>query len=83
MARSPERTGVKLIEAHVPDLYSFKSIVYVAVSFLVPLVLAHLANLMGWWVPLVSTAARNAPAFHLVSRMPRNAEGIRERYRTK
>lgn len=65
MAHAPEKTGMKLIEAHVPGIYSFKSIVYVAVSLLVPLVLAHVANLMGWWVPLVSTVAWNTLAFHL------------------
>jgi protein-S-isoprenylcysteine O-methyltransferase Ste14 len=83
MAQVPEKTGMKLIEAHVPDLYSFKSIVYIAVCFLGPLVLAHLINLTSWWAPLVSTAAWNTLAFYLMSRMPRNAEKIRERYRTK
>ncbi|MGD8967420.1 MAG: methyltransferase, partial [Anaerolineae bacterium] len=34
------------------------------------------------WAPLVSTAAWNTLAFYLMSRMPRNAESIRERYRT-
>ena len=56
MAQAAEKTGMKRIEAHVPDLYSFKSIVCIAVCFLGPLVLAHLVNLIGWWVPLVSTA---------------------------
>ena len=73
---------MKLIEEYVPDLYGFKSIVTIAVSFLVPLVLAHLANLIGWWGPLVSTAAWNTLAFYLMSRMPRRAESIRQRYRT-
>ena len=83
MAQAPEKTGMKLVEAHVPGLYSLKSIVYIVVCLLGPLVLAHLINLMGWWVPLVSTAAWNTLAFYLMSGMPRNAEKIRERYRTK
>jgi protein-S-isoprenylcysteine O-methyltransferase Ste14 len=83
VAQASGKTGMKLIEAHVPDLYSLKSIAYIAVCFLAPLVLAHLVNLIGWWTPLVSTAAWNALAFYLMSRMPRNAEKIRERYRAK
>jgi protein-S-isoprenylcysteine O-methyltransferase Ste14 len=79
--QAPEKTGWKLIEAHVPNLYSFKSIVYIAICFLAPLVLAHLVNLIGWWAPLVSTAAWNVLAFYLMSRMPRNAEKIRRHYR--
>jgi protein-S-isoprenylcysteine O-methyltransferase Ste14 len=81
--QAPEKTGMKLIEAYVPNLYSLKSIVYIAVCLLGPLILAHLINLVDWWAPLVSTAAWNALAFYLMSRMPRNAERIRERYRTK
>ena len=80
-AQASEKTGMRLIEAYVPDLYSFKSILYIAVCFLAPLVLAHLFNLIGWWAPLVSTAAWNVLAFYLMSRMPRNAERIREHYR--
>jgi protein-S-isoprenylcysteine O-methyltransferase Ste14 len=72
---------MRLIEAHVPGLYSLKSLLSIAVSFLLPLILAHVTNLMGWWAPLLSTAAWNTLAFHLMSRMPRNAESIRERYR--
>ena len=83
MAQAPEKTGMKLIEAHVPDLYSFKSIAYIAIYSLVPLILAHLINLISWWAPLVSTAAWDILAFYLMSRMSRNAEKIRERYRTK
>jgi protein-S-isoprenylcysteine O-methyltransferase Ste14 len=83
MAQVPEKTGMKLIEANVPDLYSFRSIVYIAVCFLGPLVLAHLINLIGWWAPLVSAAAWNTLAYYLMSRMSRNAEKIREHYRTK
>jgi protein-S-isoprenylcysteine O-methyltransferase Ste14 len=83
MEQAAEKTGMKLVEAHVPDLYSFKSIVYIAVCFLGPLVLAHLINLTSWWAPLVSAAAWNTLAFYLMSRMSRNAEKIRERYRTK
>jgi len=83
MAQAPEKTGMKLVEAHVPDLYSFKSIVYVAACFLGPLVLAHLINLTSWWAPPVSAVAWNTLAFYLMSRMPRNAEKIQERYRTK
>ena len=83
VAQAPEKTGIKLIEAHVTDLYSLKSIVYIAACFLVPLVLAHFVNLIGWWAPLASVAAWNALAFYLMSRMPRNAEKIRERYRAK
>jgi protein-S-isoprenylcysteine O-methyltransferase Ste14 len=80
-AQAQEKTGWKLIEAHVPDLYSFKSIVYITVCSLTPLVLAHLFNLIGWWAPLVSTAAWNVLGFYLMSRMPRNAEKIRRHYR--
>ncbi len=83
IAKDPEKTGMKLIEAHVPGIYSFKSIVFIAVCSLGPLVLAHLINLISWWAPLVSTAAWDMLAFYLMSRMPRNAERIRERYRTK
>ena len=83
VAQAPEKTGMKLIEAYVPDLYSLKSIVYIAVCSLVPLFLAHLINLIGWWAPLASAAAWNVLAFHLMSRMPRNAEKIRERYGAK
>jgi protein-S-isoprenylcysteine O-methyltransferase Ste14 len=83
MAQAPEKTGMKLIEAYVPGVYSFKSIVYIAVCFLAPLVLAHLINLTGWWAPLVSAAAWNTLAFYLMSRMSRNAEKIRDRYRTE
>jgi protein-S-isoprenylcysteine O-methyltransferase Ste14 len=83
VAQAPEKTGMKLIKAYVPDLYSLKSIVYIAVCFLVPLVLAHLINLIDWWTPLVSTAAWNVLAFHLMSRMPQNAERIRGHYRAK
>ena len=75
------KTGWKLVEAYVPNLYSFKSIVYITVCSLTPLALAHLFNLIGWWAPLVSTAAWNVLAFYLMSRMPRNAERIREHYR--
>jgi protein-S-isoprenylcysteine O-methyltransferase Ste14 len=82
-AQVPGKSGMKLIEAYVPGLYSLKSIVYMAVCSLVPLVLAHLINLTGWWAPLVSTAAWNVLAFYLMSRMSRNAEKIRERYRAK
>jgi protein-S-isoprenylcysteine O-methyltransferase Ste14 len=83
IAQAPEKTGMKLVEAYVPGLYSLKSIVYMAVCFLVPLVLAHLINLIGWWAPLISTAAWDVLAFYLMSRMSRNAEKIRERYRAK
>jgi protein-S-isoprenylcysteine O-methyltransferase Ste14 len=82
-AQAPEKTGIKLVEAHVPGLYSLKSILYIAVCSLAPLVLAHLVNLIDWWTPLVSTAAWNALAFYLMSRMPWNAEEIRGRYRAK
>ena len=82
-AQAPEKAGVKLIEAYVPDLYSFKSIVYIAVCFLAPLVLAHLISLIDWWTPLVSTAAWNVLAFYLMSRMPWKAEKIRGHYRAK
>jgi protein-S-isoprenylcysteine O-methyltransferase Ste14 len=80
-AQTPEKAGMKLIEAYVPDLYSFRSILYIAVCSLAPLVPVHLVNLIGWWAPLVSTAAWNVLAFYLMSRMPRNAEKVRERYR--
>ena len=80
-AQAPQKTGIKLIEAYVPGLYSPRSIAYIAVCSLAPLVLAHLVNLMGWWAPLLSTAAWNVLAFYLMSRMPRNAERIREHYR--
>jgi protein-S-isoprenylcysteine O-methyltransferase Ste14 len=82
-AQAPEKAGVRLIEAYVPDLYSFKSIVYIAVCFLAPLVLAHLISLIDWWTPLVSTAAWNVLAFYLMSRMPWKAEKIRGHYRAK
>jgi protein-S-isoprenylcysteine O-methyltransferase Ste14 len=82
-AQVPEKSGMKLIEAYVPELYSLKSVVYIAVCSLVPLVLAHLINLTGWWAPVVSTVAWNALAFYLMSRMSRNAEKIRERYRAR
>ncbi len=81
--QAAERTGIKLIESYVPELYSLKSIVYIAVCFVAPLLLAHLANLIGWWTPIASTAAWNALAFYLMSRMPRNAETIRSRYRAE
>ena len=81
--QAPEKTGMRLIEAYVPDLYSFKSIVYIAVCALAPLVLAHLVNLIGWWAPPAATAAWNVLGFYLMSRMPRKAEGIREHYRAK
>jgi protein-S-isoprenylcysteine O-methyltransferase Ste14 len=74
------KTGMKLIEEHVPGLYSPKSIAYIVVCFLAPIVLALLINRIGWWTPLISAAAWNALAFYLMSRMSRNAEGIRERY---
>jgi len=83
VGQAPEKTGMKLIEAYVPDLYSLKSIVYIAVCSLAPLVLAHLINLVGWWTPLVSTAVWNVLAFYLMSRMSANAEKIRRRYRAK
>ena len=83
VAQAQEKTGMKLIEAHVPDIYSFKSVAYIAVCSLVPLVMAHLINLTGRWTPLASAAAWNVLAFHLMSRMPRNAERIRERYRAQ
>jgi protein-S-isoprenylcysteine O-methyltransferase Ste14 len=79
--QAPEKTGWELVEAYVPDLYSLKSIVYIAVCSLAPLVLAHFVNLIGWWAPPVSTAAWNVLAFYLMSRMPRNAEKIRGHYR--
>ncbi|MBN1316226.1 MAG: hypothetical protein JXA42_12180 [Anaerolineales bacterium] len=79
-AQAPAKSGMKPIEAHAPGLYSLKSIVYITVLFLVPLVLAHLIDLISWWAPLVSMAAWNILAFYLMSRMPRNAEKIRERY---
>ena len=82
-AQAPEKTGMKLIEAYVPGLYSLKSVAYVAAGFFVPLVLAHRINRIGWWAPLVSAAAWNVVAFYLMSRMSRNAEKIRERYRTR
>jgi protein-S-isoprenylcysteine O-methyltransferase Ste14 len=81
--QAPEKTGMKLIEAYIPGLYSLKSIVYIAACFLVPLVLAHLINLIGWWMPLVSAVAWNVAAFYLMSRMSRDAERIREHYRVK
>jgi protein-S-isoprenylcysteine O-methyltransferase Ste14 len=81
--QAPEKTGWKLIEAHIPDLYSFKSIAYIAVCSLAPLVLAHFTSLIGWWAPPVSAAAWNVLAFYLMSRMPRRAEEIRRHYRAK
>ena len=83
IAPVPEKTGMQLIEAHIPGLYNLKSIVYIAVCSLAPLVVAHLINLIAWWAPMVSTAAWNVLAFYLMSRMSRNAERIRERYRTR
>jgi protein-S-isoprenylcysteine O-methyltransferase Ste14 len=80
---APGKTGMRLIEAYVPDLYSFKSIVYIAICSLVPLVPAHLVNLIGWWTPLLSTAAWNVLGFYLMSRMPWKAERIRGHYRAK
>ncbi|MBN1977527.1 MAG: hypothetical protein JW918_09010 [Anaerolineae bacterium] len=81
--QAQEKTGWKIVEAHVPDLYSFNSIVYITICSLAPLALAHLFNLIGWWAPLVSTAAWNVLAFYLMSRMPRGAEKIRGHYRAK
>jgi protein-S-isoprenylcysteine O-methyltransferase Ste14 len=74
---------MKLIEANVPDLYSLKSIAYIVVCTLAPLVLAHLINMIGWWTPLLSAAAWNVLAYCLMSRMPRDAEKIRARYRAQ
>jgi len=58
-AEAPEKAGMKLIEANVPELYSPKSIAYVAVLSLAPIVVAHLINLLGWWAPLLSAIAWN------------------------
>ena len=74
---------MKLIEAYVPDLYSFRGILYITVCSIAPLAIAHAINLITWWTPLVSTATWNILAFHLMSRMPRNAERIRKHYRAK
>jgi hypothetical protein len=82
-AQVPEKSGMKVVEAYVPDLYSLKSVAYIAVCFLAPLVPAHLVNLIGWWAPPVSTAVWNVLGFYLMSRMPRNAERIRRRYRAR
>ena len=79
-ANAPERAGMKLIKEHVPGLYGLKSIAYIIVCFLVPLIPAYLINLIGWWMPLLSAAAWNALAFYLMSRMSWKAESIRERY---
>jgi protein-S-isoprenylcysteine O-methyltransferase Ste14 len=79
-ANAREKAGMKLIEEHVPGLYSLRSIGYIVVCFLVPFVPAHLINLIGWWSPLISAAAWNVLAFYLMSRMSWNAESIRERY---
>jgi protein-S-isoprenylcysteine O-methyltransferase Ste14 len=79
-ANAPERTGFKLIKEHVPGLYGLRSIAYIVVCFLVPLVPTYLINRIGWWMPLISAAAWNVLAFYLMSRMSRNAESIRERY---
>jgi protein-S-isoprenylcysteine O-methyltransferase Ste14 len=81
--QAPEKTGWKLVEAYVPDLYSFKSIVYIAVCSLAPLALAHYINLIGWWAPPVATAAWDVLAFYLMSRMPWKAERIRGHYRAR
>ena len=82
-AGAPGRTGIKLIEDHVPSLYSWWSIAYIVTSFLAPIVLTHFINRIGWWAPLISAAAWNALAFYLMSRMSWNAEAIRERYRAR
>ena len=79
-ANTPGKTGMKLIKEHVPSLYSLRSITYILICTLAPVVLAHLVNRIGWWAPLVSAAAWNALAFYLMSRMSWNAESIRERY---
>jgi predicted membrane chloride channel (bestrophin family) len=62
---SPRKTGMGLIEEHVPGLYSLRSNAYIAGCFLVPIVLAHLINQIGWWTPLISAAAWNVLAFSL------------------
>ena len=77
---SPGKTGMKLIEEHVPSLYSLRSIAYIVACFLAPIVLAHLINRIAWWTPPVSAAAWNVLAFYLMSRISWNAERIRERY---
>jgi protein-S-isoprenylcysteine O-methyltransferase Ste14 len=79
-ANAPEKAGMRLIEEYVPGLYSVRSIAYMVVCFLVPVVPAHLINRIGWWSPLISAAAWNVLAFYLMSRMSWNAESIRERY---
>jgi protein-S-isoprenylcysteine O-methyltransferase Ste14 len=79
-ANVPDGAGMKLVEEHVPGLYSFGSIAYIVACFLVPFVPAHLINRIGWWSPLISAAAWNVLAFYLMSRMSWNAESIRERY---
>ena len=79
-ADAPGKTGMRLIEEHVPSLYSLRGIATIAACFLAPIVLAHLINRIGWWAPLISAAAWNGLAFYLMARMPQNAESIRERY---
>jgi hypothetical protein len=79
-ANAPEKAGMRLIEEYVPGLYSVRSIAYMVVCFLVPVVPAHLINRIGWWSPLISAAAWNVLAFYLMSRMSWNAESIRQRY---
>lgn len=78
-ANAPEKAGMKLVEEHVPGLYSLRSIAYIVACFLAPIVLAHLINGIGWWAPPISAAGWNVLAFYLMSRMSWNAESIRER----
>ena len=79
-ANARQKTGMRLIEEHVPDLYSLRSIAYMLVCFLVPFIPTHLINSISWWSPLISAVVWNALAFYLMSRISRNAESIRRRY---
>ena len=79
-ADAPGKTGMRLIEQHVPSLYSLKSIATIAACFLAPIILAHLINRIGWWAPLISAAGWNVLAFYLMARISWHAESIRERY---
>ena len=65
-------TGMKLVEEHVPGLYSLRSVVYIAVCFLVPFVPIHLINRVEWWSPLISAAMCNALVLYLMSRLSWN-----------
>ncbi len=83
MALNTEKFGIDLLKEYMPEITSVKTILLVIVPTVIMLFLVHFLNMVDWWAPFLVGIVVNVLAYWTMSRITRNAEKIRKRYRDK